>query len=139
MTYREEPPRTAAMTQTHDYRYRLAVPGGHATCRMRVYAQGDDILCLATERHDRFAGSYLAGNATALATQAEHWHHPGRDGRFTWVEHDDYPRGSGPAGISEAFALVAFHHERDGAVNTPSRRAVDRATIEALLGHALGD
>jgi hypothetical protein len=68
MTHMEEPPRTAAMTQTHDYRYRLAVPGGHAACRMRVYARGGDVICLATEHHDRFTGAFLAEHATELAT-----------------------------------------------------------------------
>ena len=137
MTSAEEPPRTAAMTQTHDYRYRLAVPGGHATCRMRVYARGDDVLCLATEHHDRFTGAFLAAHATELATQAAAWHHPAPRGHFTWIEHDEYASGNGPAGISEAFALVTFGHNSDNTPGTPTRRPLARAAVEALLGQPL--
>ncbi len=124
------------MNQTYDYDYRLAVPGGHATCRLRVFAQGDDIVCLATERHDQFGGTLLADRDAALATYAERYHHPAHDvGHFTWVEQDDYTRDSAHRGARETFATVTFQRGADGALIAPTRTMSDRATIEALLGH----
>jgi hypothetical protein len=130
-------PRTAALTQTHDYRYRLAVPGGHAACRMRVYARGDAILCLATEHHDRFTGSYLAAHAIELTTQLRAWHQPGPHGHFTWIEHDEYANGDSPAGSSEQFALVTFAAIPGNGDDAPTRRPLDHAAVEALLGQTL--
>lgn len=132
------PHRAVAMRLTHDYRYRLAVPGGHATCQMRIFAQDENVVCLATEHHDHFIGSFLEANSTAIATQVEHWHHPGQFGQFTWVEQDTYPGGIGPGGANETFSLVTFQRDNDGAMSTPSRHAIDRATVETMIGHTFG-
>ena len=127
------------MDQTYDYDDRLAVPDGHATCRPRIFAQGDDIVCLATERHDQFGGPPLADRAAALATYAERYHHPiHAAGHFTWIEQDDYTRDSGHRGARELFTIVAFRRGDDGALIEPTRTRSDRAAIETLIGQLVG-
>lgn len=127
------------MNQTYDYDYRLAVPGGHATCRLRIFAQGDEIVCLATELHDQFGGTLLADRAATLATYAEGYHHPAHNvGHFTWVEQDDYTRDSGHRGARETFATVAFRRGTDGALIEPTRTSSNRAAIETMIGQSVG-
>ena len=126
------------MAQTHDYGYQLAVPGGHARCRLRVYEAGGQTVCLATQRQDKFGGAALSDAAATLATLAEGWHRPARDGRFAWVEQYEYPRGDEPGGARETFALVGFARDADGALARPTRRPADRAAVEALLGQPVG-
>jgi hypothetical protein len=133
------PQRGTLMNQTYDYDYRLAVPGGHATCRLRVFAEGDDIARLATEVHDRFGGTILADRSAALAAYAEGYHHPARAvGHCTWVEQDDYTRDSEHHGARETFATVAFQRGPDGALITPLRTSSNRAAIETLIGQPVG-
>ncbi len=56
LTIANEPHRAVAMTLTRDYRYRLAVPGGHPACQLRIFAQDADVVCLATAQHDGAGG-----------------------------------------------------------------------------------
>lgn len=126
------------MAETHDYGYRFAVPGGRALCRVRVYEAGGQTVCLATQRQDKFGGTALSDGTAALATLAEGWHHPVRDGRFVWVEHYEFPLAPHPRGRAETFTLVTFQRDAGGALQRPSRRAADRAAVEALVGQAVG-
>jgi hypothetical protein len=126
------------MSQTHDYGYRLAVPGGFSRCRIRVYEAGGRTVCLATQRQDKFGGLALTGGAAQIAALAEGWHHPIHDDRFTWVEQYEFPLGGGPHGARETFAFVTFQRDAAGASCRPAWQLTDRAAVEALLGHAVG-
>jgi len=125
------------MAQTNDYGYRLAVPGGYAHCRIRVYQLAGQTICLATQRQDKFGGTALSDGAAQLATLAEGWHHPIHDQRFTWIEQYEYPLGNEAHGAPETFSLVAFQRDAAGALCHPTRQATDRAAVEALLGQPL--
>ena len=106
------------MAQTHDYRYRLAVPGGHSSCRIRIFQEGERTI--------------------GLATQIAAWHHPARDGQFVWVEQEEYPSGDSPEGTSEDFAVVGFTPGA-GPLTEATRRLVGRPAIEGLIGAAITD
>ena len=136
----EDPPagHAGVVTQTHDYQYWLAVPGGRSRCRIRIYQVGGRTIGLATQRQDKFGGTALSDHAAALATQVEQWHHPAHDGGFSWVEHYEFPRGPDPQGRRETFALVAFERDADGALVHPTWQPTDRAAVEALVGQAVG-
>lgn len=125
------------MAKTHDYGYRLAVPGGHAPCRVRVYERAGQTVCIGTQRQDKFGSTALTDGAASLATLAEGWHHPRHDGRFVWVEHYEFPLGPYPQGRRETFALVTFQRGTAGALDHPAWRAIDRAAVEALIGEVL--
>ena len=126
------------MAQTYDYGYWSPAPGGHTLCRIRTYQVGERTVCLATQRQDRFGGAALTDGAARIAAQAEGWHHPRHDGRFTWVEHYEFPRGPDPAGRWETFAFVAFQRGTAGELCRPEWRSTDRAAVEALIGQAIG-
>ena len=125
------------MAQTHDYGYHLAVPGGYARCRVRVFQVAGQTVCLATQQQDKFGGTALSDGAAQLATLAEGWHHPIHDRQFTWVEQYEYPLGNEARGAAETFALVAFERDAAGALCHPTRRPTERAAVEALLGQKL--
>jgi hypothetical protein len=126
------------MAQTHDYGYRLATPGGYARCRIRVYEAGGRTVCLATQRQDKFGGSALSDGAAEVASLVAGWHHPEHDVRFTWVEQYEFPLGGGPHGARETFTFVAFERDAAGAFCHPTWQPTERATVEALLGQAVG-
>lgn len=128
----------ASPHQTHDYQTYLAVPGGRARCRVRIYQVGARTVGLATQRQDKFGGAALTEHTAALATQVERWHHPARDGGFAWVEHYAFPRGPDPQGRRETFALVTFARDADGDLCHPAWQPLDRAAVEALIGQAVG-
>lgn len=132
------PGRAHPLTQTHDYRWWLAVPGGRSPCRIRVYRVGGRTIGLATQRQDKFGGTALTDHAAALATWVEGWHDPARDGGFTWVEHYEFPRGPDPRGRRETFAAVTFGRHAGGGLDRPSWSATDRAAVEALIGQVVG-
>lgn len=122
------------MAQAHDYGYRLAVPGGHARCRIRVYQSAGQTVCLATQWQDKFGGTALSDGAATIATLAEGWHHPANDDRFTWVEQYEYPLGNEPHGARETFALVEFRRDATGVLCHPIWHPTNRAAVEGLLG-----
>jgi hypothetical protein len=136
----ESPPagHAGAVTQTHDYEYWLAVPGGRSRCRIRIYQVGGRNIGLATQQQDKFGGTALTDHAAHLATQVEQWHHTAHDGGFTWVEHYEFPRGPDPQGRREIFALVTFERDAAGALTHPTWQSLDRAAVEALVGQAVG-
>jgi hypothetical protein len=94
------------MTQTHDYRYHY--PDSPVPCRIRVYQAGTQTVCLTTQRQDKFGGAAITDHAAPIATQVEGWHHADHDGRFTWVEHYEFPLGPDAQGRWETFAFVTF-------------------------------
>ncbi len=124
------------MTQTHDYRYHY--PDAPVPCRIRVYQAGAQTVCLTTQRQDKFGGAALTEHAAPIATQVEGCHHPARDGRCTWVEHDEFPLGPDAQGRWETFAWVTFQRGVDGALCNPAREPTDRAAVEALVGQVVG-
>ncbi len=126
------------MAQTHDYRYRLAVPGGHSSCRIRIFQEGDRTVGLATQLHPMIGIVPLAARTGALATQIAAWHHPARDGRFVWVEQEEYPAGDSPEGTSEDFAIVGFNPGA-GPLTEATRQAAGRPAIEGLIGAVIAD
>lgn len=126
------------MVQTYDYRYRLAMPGGHGICRIRIFRAAARTIGVATQRHTMPGSAPLAAGADTLARQIADWHHAADDGAFLWVEQDVYPAGDGPGGARESFALVTFGAV-PGASPAATRRATDRPAVEVLLGQPLTD
>lgn len=123
------------MARTYDYRYRLAAPGGHATCRVRVYREGEQTLAVVSWRGADWAAATPEDRTVALAATLAGWHHPRCDGRFLLIEQLAYPRGDGPGGARETFAVVDFGTSHA----LPRLRPIDRATVEGLIGEALPD
>lgn len=126
------------MAQTYDYLYRMSAPGGHIRIRIRVYREGEQTICLATQRHDVSGEAVLAARTPELATQVEAWHHPARDGRFLWLEQEEYPGDDGPDGAREVFTVVSFRDD-GGALEEVRRLPIARAAVEALIGQPVGD
>ena len=126
------------MAQTHDYRYRLAVPGGYSSCRIRIYQDGVETIGLATQLHPMLGILPLAARTGPLATQIAAWHHPARDGHFVWVEQEEYPAGDSPEGTSEDFAIVGFN-PGVGPLTEATRRMAGRPAIEGLIGATIAD
>jgi hypothetical protein len=126
------------MAQTHDYRYRLVVPGGHSSCRIRIFREGEQTIGLATQRHTMIGIVPLAARTGELATQIAAWHHPARDGHFVWVEQEEYPSGDSPEGTREDFAIVDFAPGA-GPLTEATRRLAARPAIEGLIGAAIAD
>lgn len=130
--------RAATRTQTHDYAYWLAVPGGRSACRIRIYRVGDRTIALATRRQDKFGGAALTDHAAALATRVARWHHPADDGAFSWVEQYEFPRNDGPHGARETFAAVSFTRDAAKDLMMPVWEPTTRAAVEALVGEVVG-
>jgi hypothetical protein len=126
------------IAQTHDYRYRLEVPGGHSSCRIRIFQEGERTIGLATQVHPMIGIPTLAARTGALATQIAAWHHPARDGQFVWVEQEEYPAGDSPEGTTEDFAIVGFAPGA-GPLHEATRRLVGRPAIEELIGAPIAD
>lgn len=127
------------MTQTHDYGYRLIVPGGYAHCRVRIFhGEAGQNLCLTTQRQDKFGGTALSDGAAQLATLVEGWHPSSPAQRFTWVEQYEYPLDNEPHGARETFAVVGFDRDADGSLSHPTWQPSDRVAVEGLIGQRLG-
>ena len=123
------------MAATYDYSYRYR---GDARCRIRVYQTSGLVVCLATQRQDKWGGSGLTDSAARIATEVEGWHHPSHDGEFIWLEHYEYPRAPNPQGARETFAFVSFQRDGAGELRSPAWQPTERATVEALIGQVVG-
>jgi hypothetical protein len=141
------------MEKTHDY-IRPTVRGGR--CRMRIYQDGDVLpVVVCTELPSKLEGMSITNAAEQIAAEVLVNHPdvfaialsstPGieYDKPFIWIEHyQDGGRGtpSDPA----TFDLVEFAHYEPREVlragqwakeiGEPSWSAVDRASVESLIG-----
>ena len=141
------------MEKTHDY-IRPTLRGGR--CRMRIYQDGDELpVVLCTELPDN-PGMSITNAAEQIAAEVLASHPdvfdpfslgdiPGieYDKPFIWLEH--YVDGArGTPQDRASFDLVEFAHyqvrnvmragEWRKEIGEPSWSALDRATVEALVG-----
>ena len=135
------------MHLAHDYIH--PTPRG-GRCRVRLYLPEEmerDASVVICSQVPENTGMSITNAAEYVAAEVISGHGLGTTPPPVWIEH--YPRSAAErqAGLKETFDLVAFEDYdvrealRDGewrrTVGRPSWKALDRASVEVLIGHPL--